>query len=364
MSDFEVRDRRRPGFFTVDNHVLDQYGKIVGVTAWAIYTTLCRLANEQRDESGTRRRRRRISVNGLATLWGISRATVKRATSTLRKQQLIRVTKKQGISEIELLNVEQLNFDDKLIFGGLTSEPSETKPDSSSMSPPKAQTRSLPRLTDEPHSKTSLSKTSLSKNDDVERGFKPAAVTSPRGVPSSSDFLAQVTTGLREILEIDSKGVQQIVSAWKESVPDCTPEEIVAFAWGKAPAIRKPNTKNPTGLLIHAMTACFDKKMLEDHRQRKSWEEQQEKAEQLQRQHEAEETRKHVERVKREDEELQRRIASLDQLPKKQFAELRAEAERAEWVPQYRGKMTTAVFEKQIRLQMAKLLVQPKRRKA
>jgi len=157
--------------------VLDKYGKRVGVTAWAIYTTMCRLSNEQVLEDGTIRRKRRISVNGLATLWGISRATVKRATRVLRKEQLIRVTKKQGISEVELLNVEQLNFDDKLVFGGLTSEPSESDSDSSPMSPPKAHRRPLPGLKSEPHSKPSLSKPSLSKPMGVVAGFKPAAAS-------------------------------------------------------------------------------------------------------------------------------------------------------------------------------------------
>jgi len=184
--DIEVKDRRRAPWFYIDNHVLDKYGKRVGVTAWAIYTSMCRLANEQVLDDGTRRRKRRISVNGLAMLWGVSRATVKRATRMLRKEQLIRVTKRQGVSEVELLNVEQLNFDDKLHFGGLTNEPSEPRSDSSPMSPPKAHKRALPRLTDEPHSKPSLSKPSSSKPRGVAAGFKPAVASIQKQSSKSS----------------------------------------------------------------------------------------------------------------------------------------------------------------------------------
>jgi hypothetical protein len=175
--DIEVKDRRRSPWFWIDNHVLDKYAKKLGPTPWAIYTTICRLANEQVLDDGTRRRKRRISVNGLASIWGIDPRTVRRATRVLRKEQLIRVTKKQGVSEVELLSVEQLNFDDKLTFGQDTSVPSQTRSDRTPKSSPTGHQSPFREDRDVLHSKPSLSKPSSSKPSGVDAGFKPAAVS-------------------------------------------------------------------------------------------------------------------------------------------------------------------------------------------
>ena len=141
--DIEVNDLRRSGFFMVDNHVLDLYGKHVGVTAWAVYTTFIRCTKGRSKTTF-------ISVGQIAKVWGISAPTVKRATRKLRKFSLIRVTKTQGISRVDLLDVEQLNFDEKLLSGGITIDPTERVPEGSPVIPRKDHQRPLGGITTDP----------------------------------------------------------------------------------------------------------------------------------------------------------------------------------------------------------------------
>ena len=41
----EIRDRRRHGFFIVDNEIIDVYGAQIGVYGVAVYSALARFAN-------------------------------------------------------------------------------------------------------------------------------------------------------------------------------------------------------------------------------------------------------------------------------------------------------------------------------
>ena len=44
---FIVRDRRRKGFFTIDNELLDRYGDELGPYGLAVYMALARFANQE-----------------------------------------------------------------------------------------------------------------------------------------------------------------------------------------------------------------------------------------------------------------------------------------------------------------------------
>lgn len=217
----EIKDRRRSAFFIVENHVLDLYAKVVGVTAWAVYTAICRLANEERDQEGTIRRKRRISVAGLATLLGINPRTVKRATRKLRGSNLIRVTKRQGVSLVEILAVEQLDFQEKLLSNGDTRVPSEPRPERTPASPPKGHGRPLRGDSHVPHSKTSLSKTSLSKRGDSSTGIKP-----PKHPPTGTHGFTQQDFDERDYRKL-TRAIEQVKPSDASTGTHAAPSEYV-----------------------------------------------------------------------------------------------------------------------------------------
>jgi hypothetical protein len=176
----EVRDRRRPPFFMIDNHVLDRCAKQVGVTAWAVYCVLVRWAINTRKPQ--------LSVKTIAETLGISLRTAKRAKQKLEKSYLIRSHKTQSISIIELLEVTQLDFNQGLFSGGATSVPTEKQPERPPAAPRTGHQRPLPEATNVPTSfKTlkTLKTSSFTRGETVSRpGKAPAAP--PRF--SQSDF--------------------------------------------------------------------------------------------------------------------------------------------------------------------------------
>lgn len=81
---FEVQDRRKRGYFTIDNVLLDVYGKEIGPFAIAVYAVLARFANSDSE-----------CWPGYATIaerTGMSTKQVGREITKLAAKQIISVT--------------------------------------------------------------------------------------------------------------------------------------------------------------------------------------------------------------------------------------------------------------------------------
>jgi hypothetical protein len=46
---FSVEDRRKRGYFTIDNILLDEYGERLGPYGIAVYAALARFANQEQE---------------------------------------------------------------------------------------------------------------------------------------------------------------------------------------------------------------------------------------------------------------------------------------------------------------------------
>ena len=75
----------QPGFFWIDNEIVDEYASKVDALSLAVYAVLCRVAN---NETG---RCHRVPHQRIATLLALSVSTVKRRLKCLERAGLIRV---------------------------------------------------------------------------------------------------------------------------------------------------------------------------------------------------------------------------------------------------------------------------------
>src|SRR5215213_538994 len=85
---FTVRDRRRKGFFTIDNVLLDWFGALLGPYGLAVYMALARFANQE----GTCW----PSLATIAKKTGMSRPQVIREIAKLKELGLIAVAHQLG----------------------------------------------------------------------------------------------------------------------------------------------------------------------------------------------------------------------------------------------------------------------------
>jgi 5-methylcytosine-specific restriction endonuclease McrA len=76
-----IKDKRK-GVFTVDNVVLNHYGKAMGASGIALYVTLCRFANNQTQECYP-------SISTIQKMTGLDRKTILKYTKILRALGLI-----------------------------------------------------------------------------------------------------------------------------------------------------------------------------------------------------------------------------------------------------------------------------------
>ncbi len=83
-----VQDRKRRGFFTIDNEVIDRYGAQLKPTGIATYTGLARFANREGECFP--------SQTTLAKRLGMSRMQVSREINKLEKLGLIEVKPQFG----------------------------------------------------------------------------------------------------------------------------------------------------------------------------------------------------------------------------------------------------------------------------
>jgi hypothetical protein len=87
MAGIELRDEREPGYFTIDNELIDDYALEVGVYGVAVYNVLCRFASQSVAFP---------SLETIAAKLGISRTTVKKALTALEKAKVIHIRHRPG----------------------------------------------------------------------------------------------------------------------------------------------------------------------------------------------------------------------------------------------------------------------------
>lgn len=80
---FSVTDRRKQGYFTIDNVLLDIYGKELGPHGIAVYAALARFANQESECWPTYRT--------ITERTGVSRAQIARETAKLKSLGIIDV---------------------------------------------------------------------------------------------------------------------------------------------------------------------------------------------------------------------------------------------------------------------------------
>ena len=95
-----VRDARKPGWFWIDNNLLDQHGAIIGPTGIAVYAALARFADSNGECYP--------ATSPLARITGLSRATVSTTLSALVERQIVAVTRTAGrVNVYHLLSFPQ-----------------------------------------------------------------------------------------------------------------------------------------------------------------------------------------------------------------------------------------------------------------
>ena len=98
---FEVRDYREPGWFFIDNCLLDEYGHDLGVHAIAVYAALCRHANLYSQKAWP-------SIRRICKLLGAGHSQVSAAIQRLENAGLIAVERREGRSNLyKLLKINR-----------------------------------------------------------------------------------------------------------------------------------------------------------------------------------------------------------------------------------------------------------------
>ena len=102
-SDFEVRDQREPGWFYIDNEIVDLYGSRLGAYGVAVYAVLSR-----HEKNHTVR----LSQRDIAAALGISQDRVRKSLAQLAELRLINIEIPEHpsaglISTITLLKVKK-----------------------------------------------------------------------------------------------------------------------------------------------------------------------------------------------------------------------------------------------------------------
>src|SRR5208337_3326107 len=74
---FIVRDQREPGWFFIDNEIVDKFGPRLGAYGFAVYGLLCRRCKHATQQVDN------LSQRDIAASLGISQATVGKSLSLL-----------------------------------------------------------------------------------------------------------------------------------------------------------------------------------------------------------------------------------------------------------------------------------------
>ena len=84
MSEIVVRDQREPGWFHLDNEIVDQYGARLGAYGISVYAVLCRRCTASQEV-------RSLSQRDIAATLGISQDRVRKSLADLAELGLIQI---------------------------------------------------------------------------------------------------------------------------------------------------------------------------------------------------------------------------------------------------------------------------------
>jgi len=158
---FKGRDRRRKGWFWLDNDYLNGYAKLFGATGTAIYVSLCRHADNETQRCFP-------AIKTIAEELNIGESTVKQYIKIFEKYQIIYTQRqKDSITKRWLNNIYQLNDKEEWIK---PDKPLKKKRINSQSQPLAMESQSQPLLKPEPenfnsqsqplaHNKTNINKT-------------------------------------------------------------------------------------------------------------------------------------------------------------------------------------------------------------
>ncbi|HWF03417.1 MAG TPA: hypothetical protein VHA06_07010 [Candidatus Angelobacter sp.] len=173
---------------------------------------------------------------------------------------------------------------------------------------------------------------------------------------SSFPIPVEVKKGLREIVPtLDDRAISHLWTKCQDSVPDCTAEEVLHFAWTKYTAIQK--AKNPAGMMIHAVALCFEggeSSALVHYREDLQLEQERKEQDRHEKEQREKIDRRRFELEQKEWKAIEAEILTLDQLPPEEFKALRSEVEKQSWVKECWGKTPKDALERMMRREMAK----------
>jgi hypothetical protein len=109
---FSVEDRRKRGYFTVDNVLLDIYGKQLGPHGIAVYTALARFANHDQECWPT--------YHTITERTGVSRSQIIREIEKMESLKILSITRRVGDNRQRTSHIYMLL---DIVGGGSTQEP-------------------------------------------------------------------------------------------------------------------------------------------------------------------------------------------------------------------------------------------------
>ena len=116
--DFKIRDKRKNGWFYIDNEYLNGLGKHLGPIGIAVYVSLCRHTNNETQESYPSQER-------IAEEISVSRKTVKKYIGLLKNHNVIDITQERSADGRFLHNVYILMDKEVWIYPGGTKGTTE-----------------------------------------------------------------------------------------------------------------------------------------------------------------------------------------------------------------------------------------------
>jgi len=104
----EIRDIRQPGWFFVDNEIIDVYGKEIGVYGIVVYAILARHASQDSQKAWP-------SIRHMAEMLGTGKKQIQNALLALKDVGLIHIERTNRHNTYTLLNVKQIVLPERTI---------------------------------------------------------------------------------------------------------------------------------------------------------------------------------------------------------------------------------------------------------
>jgi len=211
----EIRDIRDPGWFYIDNEIIDKYGAELGVYGIAVYTILARHAHHSSQRAWP-------SVSTMAERLGTARRKIIEAIEKLEELNLIKVERSRGRSNIyTLLKVKTSSAPELVDVQKCTTSSAPELPSSAPELPPVP-----PRNSNNTHI------TTLNNNN-------------KRGVVVASSLSSQEETAKRFLME---QGVSEHMA--QKLALEISPTRILEVVLA---ANKKTNIKEKSAWIVQAL---------------------------------------------------------------------------------------------------------------